>query len=96
MVEGNEVCDGADLGGGTCATADPNKFAAGTLACTGTCDAFDTAQCNAGNCCTSHGPTCEVSTVSQCVCAIDPFCCNNSWDGICVNEAKNNCGAVCP
>ncbi len=28
------------------------------------------------------------------VCNTDPFCCNNSWDSICVNEAKNP--AICP
>jgi hypothetical protein len=36
-------------------------------------------------------PTC--STCVQNVCSFDPFCCNIAWDSICVNEAKNTCGA---
>jgi hypothetical protein len=34
-------------------------------------------------------PTCEAD-----VCAIDPFCCDTSWDTICVTEAWTICG-VC-
>jgi hypothetical protein len=26
------------------------------------------------------------------VCAVDPFCCNNTWDGFCVDEAEALCG----
>jgi hypothetical protein len=29
------------------------------------------------------------------VCAIDPFCCNTSWDGICVGEVTSICGIPC-
>lgn len=35
---------------------------------------------------------------SQCaatVCMADGFCCNQSWDGICVQEAQSLCGAAC-
>ncbi len=46
-VEGNEVCDGADLGGETCVT---RGFLSGDLACAVGCAAFDTSGCS--------GPTC--------------------------------------
>jgi hypothetical protein len=50
-----------------------------------------------GDCCVPHDSTgCEVPEISDCVCALDPFCCNNSWDSICAGEASDDCGAVCP
>jgi hypothetical protein len=30
------------------------------------------------------------------VCAADPYCCNTAWDGICVSEAAQLCGACEP
>ncbi len=30
------------------------------------------------------------------ICNVDPFCCNTSWDGICVGEVNSVCGLVCP
>lgn len=35
-------------------------------------------------------PTCEAA-----VCAVDPFCCNTSWDGICAGEAVNDFPTEC-
>jgi len=29
------------------------------------------------------------------ICASDPFCCNNSWDGLCVGEVASICGLTC-
>ncbi len=29
------------------------------------------------------------------ICAVDPFCCNTSWDGICVGEVGSVCGIAC-
>jgi hypothetical protein len=29
------------------------------------------------------------------ICAADPFCCNNSWDGQCVGEVASICGITC-
>ncbi|MCX4242148.1 hypothetical protein [Paraliomyxa miuraensis] len=50
-----------------------------------------------GNCCVPHPATgCEVPAVETCVCALDPFCCSMEWDGICVDEAINDCAANCP
>jgi hypothetical protein len=30
------------------------------------------------------------------ICSADAFCCNNSWDGICVSEVGELCGLACP
>ena len=42
MATGNEVCDGADLRGETCAD---QGFGGGVLACQDTCLALDTSAC---------------------------------------------------
>lgn len=50
----------------------------------------------AGDCCTAHGaPGCDDAPTDDCVCAIDPFCCNDEWDALCVDEAQYACGAAC-
>ncbi len=42
-----------------------------------------------------------VALVSGCnacataICAADPFCCNNTWDGICVTAVGNVCAIAC-
>ena len=47
----------------------------------------------ASNCYEFHEtPGCNDAKCCDEVCAIDPFCCNNTWDGICVNEALELCG----
>ncbi|MBK9753857.1 MAG: hypothetical protein IPO88_10195 [Nannocystis sp.] len=95
-VEGDEVCDGNDLGGADCASVDPNVFAGGTLACNNSCDDFDSAGCSSGGCCDTGDPgICTVGPIEDCVCAQDPFCCEFFWDGICADEALG-CGAICP
>jgi hypothetical protein len=52
--------------------------------------------------CASGGPLvagCDDPPVSpSCasnVCALDPFCCNGAWDGICVSEVPGSCGYTC-
>lgn len=95
IVDGGETCDGNNFNGQSCQSIDPGKFAGGSLGCSN-CNSISTAGCNSGGCCTT-GPVgvCPVPAIVNCVCANDPFCCNNSWDSACVNGAKN-CGAVCP
>ncbi|MBL9118999.1 MAG: hypothetical protein JNL80_03690 [Phycisphaerae bacterium] len=46
-----------------------------------------------GSCFSTHGPGCDDETCCNQVCTIDTFCCNNSWDSICVNEANQYCTA---
>jgi hypothetical protein len=62
VIEGDEVCDGSDLGGETCQS---QGFDGGTLACNGDCQGFDTSGCTTGTClpagssCSSHGDCCS-------------------------------------
>ncbi|MFO0874062.1 MAG: hypothetical protein U0575_08845 [Phycisphaerales bacterium] len=45
-----------------------------------------------GSCFASHGePGCDDRACCMQVCAVDPFCCDASWDDICVGEAKTTC-----
>ena len=48
-----------------------------------------------GNCCvTDSSPGCNVQAIQDCVCAADPFCCNNEWDQLCVNQVESlGCGS---
>jgi hypothetical protein len=43
VIEGQETCDGSDLGGETCAS---QGFSSGTLACNADCSDFDTSGCS--------------------------------------------------
>ncbi len=63
-------------------------------------------QCNNGVCgpggdcshdeCTLGGPLLESCTPCTAeVCAVDPFCCQQGWDSICVDEAEDLCGITC-
>jgi hypothetical protein len=45
-----------------------------------------------GDCCSDNGtPGCDDVTCCEAVCAVDPFCCETSWDGICADEAADMC-----
>ena len=45
-----------------------------------------------GDCLVSNGtPGCENTLCEATVCALDSFCCDVLWDGICVQEAIDNC-----
>ncbi|MBX7081615.1 MAG: hypothetical protein K1X88_20605 [Nannocystaceae bacterium] len=97
VVGGTEVCDGTDLAGQDCIS---QGFAAGTLACAADCTGFDTSACtnSAESCCSAHaGSGCNDATCQNSVCGIDAFCCDNTWDGVCANEALADpaCTAAC-
>ncbi|HMN97461.1 MAG TPA: hypothetical protein PKC90_13385, partial [Phycisphaerales bacterium] len=48
---------------------------------------------NSGSCFEAHGnPACEDACCCEVVCAVDPFCCNVSWDSICAGGAGALCG----
>jgi len=50
----------------------------------------------AGDCCESNGtPGCDDIDIQDCVCELDPYCCEVNWDGICAGEAEADCGADC-
>jgi hypothetical protein len=47
-----------------------------------------------GPCCTAHtGTGCQNTACQTAVCALDAFCCNNQWDGVCAGLALNNANA---
>jgi hypothetical protein len=48
------------------------------------------------DCCANNGtPGCNHPECQDCVCALDTFCCNTSWDSICAGEATDQCGDIC-
>ncbi|MHC4090078.1 MAG: hypothetical protein ACYSVY_07335, partial [Planctomycetota bacterium] len=55
----------------------------------------------AGSCFESNGsPYCDDLECCEIVCAVDPFCCDVTWDGVCAGEALELCanaptGACC-
>ena len=49
-------------------------------------------ECGSGDCMSAHAaPGCFDGRCCARVCAIDPFCCDNSWDALCANEAATSC-----
>ncbi len=53
-----------------------------------------------GDCCVANEtPGCDDTHCCNAICAIDPFCCDNFWDGICADEAADdpvNCPQCIP
>ena len=48
------------------------------------------------DCCSiSPFPGCSDDAVSQCVCDMDPFCCEVAFDTLCAMESIGECGAEC-
>lgn len=48
------------------------------------------------SCCEPTGAQgCDDATCQNSVCAVDPFCCDTSWDSICVTEAQTLCSPLC-
>jgi hypothetical protein len=41
-------------------------------------------------------PGCNDADCCNTVCAVDPFCCDIAWDGICAGEAATMCGVTAP
>jgi hypothetical protein len=50
-----------------------------------------------GGCCVPSGaPGCANSaSCNDCVCGLDPYCCNVQWDDLCAKEAGAACGTSC-
>ncbi len=45
-----------------------------------------------GSCFAAHGtPGCDNTACCEAICQADPFCCDNQWDTICVDEANELC-----
>lgn len=50
----------------------------------------------AGSCTQPHPtPACSDATCCNAVCAVDPSCCSQSWDGFCVSVAAVACASDC-
>ncbi len=78
-VEWDDVC--ASEAVGLCSAAGFTSCAAGS------------GDCNSGN----GTPGCDDGGSSCCnkVCAVDPFCCVNTWDNICAGTAAGVCATTC-
>lgn len=47
---------------------------------------------NAGSCYASNGsPGCNQEDCCSAICAVDPFCCNTTWDGLCAGQTSSLC-----
>lgn len=64
------------------------RYAAGTLVVT------NNAVCGQGGACNEvhFSPGCSDAECCVTVCAADPYCCTNSWDSYCVQNAAGLCG----
>lgn len=93
-------------GGGGCTPSCTGK-ACGDDGCGGTCGTCGDGQTCTGGACTGGGncahPICSTGgkltascdTCAAQICAADSFCCNNTWDSICVGEVASVCGQSC-
>ncbi len=91
------VCgDGSCNGTETCSSCPGD---CGNCCGNGACDngedcntcAQDCGACGSNCCQSGHGAGCDDGTCQAIVCAVDPFCCDTNWDGICVSEAEDMC-----
>ena len=48
------------------------------------------------DCCVPGGPGCDDVACCEAVCAADAFCCDVSWDTLCVNAVDVLCATPCP
>jgi subtilisin family serine protease len=103
-VTGAKGCNNPDIEAAVCA-ADP-------YCCTTAWDSLCVAEVEtiAGDtcdCCSYHSeatgcwapspPSGKTNTyISQCVCAVDPYCCETRWDSLCQSEVESLGCAICP
>ncbi len=73
---------------------------------TGACVALAAATASCGTACDCANDPCAEGPGGQpldpgcdpcvaAVCALDTYCCNNDWDGICAGEVGTICGVQC-
>jgi hypothetical protein len=93
---GTQQCSGGAV------TCMQNQAAAGAEACgNGLDDNCNGAVDEGCNTCNHDICLAGVALVAGCdpcvtqICGVDPFCCSNSWDGLCVDEVGSVCGIVC-
>ena len=73
---------------------DPSCVEMAQSECVDSCGCFvDT---DAGPCCdTNDSPACNDDGCTECVCEADSFCCETTWDDVCVNTAGTTCNDSC-
>jgi hypothetical protein len=99
---GNNSCDPPE----DCMTCPADCGPCGPICGDMTCDANENcmscpADCGPCGCAHDKCVTGQalVANCEPCVgqiCAADPFCCNNSWDNLCVDEVQSVCMLTCP
>jgi hypothetical protein len=72
---------GPDGCGGSCGTCGPDQECNGQGVCFG-----------GAGCETSWDGGCDGCACEACVCDLDPYCCQSSWDDVCIGECMNDCG----
>jgi hypothetical protein len=89
--------EGAVCFGGECCVPSCEGKVCGDDGCGGDCGICDIGACVNGFCLDGPGclasdlPGCGGCPCEACVCAMDSWCCQNSWDSLCVGECVNDC-----
>ncbi|GMV43067.1 MAG: hypothetical protein AMXMBFR64_47830 [Myxococcales bacterium] len=53
-------------------------------------------QCVQRGCKEMEGAGCDGCPCEDCVCGLDPYCCDVQWDSLCAQHCTVQCGVVCP
>ncbi|GMV44140.1 MAG: hypothetical protein AMXMBFR64_58560 [Myxococcales bacterium] len=53
-------------------------------------------QCVQRGCTEAPGAGCDGCPCEDCVCALDPYCCDVQWDSLCAQHCTMQCGVACP
>ena len=64
----------------------------GEAECAEDCECEQVSDC----CSPDPGPGCSVEACEECVCALDSFCCEASFDVVCIGIATGGCKDSCP
>ena len=90
-----EICDAGvctpcapDCAGKACGP-DGCGGACGTCAAPASCSQWE---CLAPGCVEGDAGGCDGCACEACVCALDPYCCETKWDGVCVVMCVDDCG----
>lgn len=101
LANGTRGCEDTECCSTTCAVdefccdVEWDEFCA--CGATGLCSGdFTACGPEAGSCATANGsPGCDDVECCNALCAVDTFCCCNTWDSICVEEALGVCLLSC-
>jgi hypothetical protein len=91
---GNSECEMCVCGlDPTCCNVAWDGFCVDTAAtdCNGTCACAGPALPSVADCCNDGGLGCGEAACADCVCGLDPFCCDTSWDSTCADASQAAC-----